>query len=39
MIDLDGCSLTLEDVVAAAEGFERVQLYVGERAGETGSDE
>ncbi len=26
MIDLDGCSLTLEDVVAAAEGFERVQI-------------
>src|SRR5580698_2946979 len=26
MIDLDGCSLTLEDVVAAAEGLERVQI-------------
>ena len=26
MIDLDGCTLTLEDVVAAAEGFERVQI-------------
>src|SRR5258708_8439742 len=26
MIDLDWCSLTLEDVVAAAEGFERVQI-------------
>jgi histidine ammonia-lyase len=26
MIDLDGCSLKLEDVVAAAEGFERVQI-------------
>jgi histidine ammonia-lyase len=26
MLDLDGCSLTLEDVVAAAEGCERVQI-------------
>jgi histidine ammonia-lyase len=26
MIDLDGCSLTLEEVVAAAEGVERVQI-------------
>jgi len=26
MIDLDGCSLSLEDVVAAAERFERVQI-------------
>src|SRR5260370_1898568 len=26
MIDLDGCSLTLEDVVAVAEGLERVQI-------------
>jgi histidine ammonia-lyase len=26
MIDLDGCSLTLEDVVAAAEGVERVGI-------------
>jgi histidine ammonia-lyase len=26
MIDLDGCSLTLENVVAAAEGFEHVQI-------------
>src|SRR5882757_6744474 len=26
MIDLDGCSLTLEDVVAAAEGVEHVQI-------------
>ena len=26
MIDLDGCSLTLEDVVAAAEGVERVRI-------------
>src|ERR1700749_3284059 len=26
MIELDGCSLTIEDVVAAAEGLERVQI-------------
>jgi histidine ammonia-lyase len=26
MLDLDGCSLTLEDVVAAAEGVERVRI-------------
>src|ERR1700732_116361 len=26
MMDLDGCSLTLEDVVAAAEGLERVRM-------------
>jgi histidine ammonia-lyase len=26
MIDLDGCSLTIEDVVAAADGFEWVQI-------------
>jgi len=26
MIDLDGCSLTLEDVMAAAEGLERVRI-------------
>ena len=26
MMDLDGCSLTLEDVVAAAEGLERVRI-------------
>jgi len=29
MIDLDGCSLTIDDVVAAAEGGERVRIAPG----------